>query len=486
MWFLAILIAFLPRFFRLIYPYAWFEDSAYLYHAFAFKSGLKPFIHTLCVHPPTIEYLLALLYEIFGVSYLVAEIFTGLVVSITVLFLFDIVRRIFNKYIALLVITIFSFSSLLFRYHIFEREIFTLFLSVLILWFVANKRLTSFYAAALGGLAGIGFGIKFSGLIILLSLAGYFLFQRNLRAIIFILIGFALITAFTWGYFLIKFKEPAFHQLLTFHFFKGIGVSFKTRFFEIFVRDLNYIWLLGGSGIILYAIKSEKFFIFPLLLFSGYVLFFLFISTTCWPHNMIDLLLPLSLGNGFSLTYLYKFLKFSRKNLLPVILIGVMFLIFASIIKPSYYTGFGYIPRYEVRKVASFIKENTPDRFPIHAPHYIANEAQRFKVVDYEELIGPYYLLMDILKNPNDVEKKKLLSSTWYELVEKTLPLWRYDLNEMIIQRKISCAVWDSISVEWSLMYVIDKYYEEKSGLFSRNGYKVKYSSQFYKVWLVN
>ncbi|MEO0216517.1 MAG: glycosyltransferase family 39 protein, partial [candidate division WOR-3 bacterium] len=108
----VVLIAVLPRLLRIFYPYAWFEDSIYLYHAFAFKSGLKPFLQTICVHPPTIEYLLAVLYNLFGVSYRIAEILTAVIISVSTILLFDIARRIFDKYIAIFVISVYSLSSL--------------------------------------------------------------------------------------------------------------------------------------------------------------------------------------------------------------------------------------------------------------------------------------------------------------------------------------------------------------------------------------
>ena len=78
-WLIAFLIAVVPRVIRLLYWEAYFEDSVYLYHAFAINIGRRPFIDMICTHPPTIENLLSILYNIFGVSYRVAEIFTALI-----------------------------------------------------------------------------------------------------------------------------------------------------------------------------------------------------------------------------------------------------------------------------------------------------------------------------------------------------------------------------------------------------------------------
>ncbi len=479
------MIALLPRIFRILYPYAWFEDTAYLYHAFAYKSGLKPFLHTLTVHPPTIEYLLAFLYNIFGVSYRVAEFFTGIVVFISALLLFDCGRRIFNDFVALIVIICFSFSSLLFRYHIFEREIFTLFLSISVFWLIIRMP-KNFYIGFLPGLvSGLGFGVKFSGLFIFLSILGYFLYQRNIRAVLFSLLGFVITTGFIWGYLLHAYKPHSYYQLILFHFYKGCGGPAGLRFLDLFIRDLNFLWILGGSGLILSLFIPNRFLIYPLILFILYTIFFLFISSTYWPHNMIDLLFPLCLANGIGLYYIYNSFKEPKKNIIPLIFISIFGIISISIgcTNLSYYKGFGYIKRDEFKQVIDFIQNNTSDKLPIYAPHYIANESERFKIVDYEELIGPYFMMLKMIENKS--EKNDLYQIDWYGLVEKTLPLWRYDLNERIKQRKVSCVVWDRISPEWSLMYNIDTLLENKHSFFYNAGYRIRYISSNYTVWLL-
>ncbi|MEO0184943.1 MAG: glycosyltransferase family 39 protein [candidate division WOR-3 bacterium] len=473
--------------FRLLCPYAWFEDCAYLYHAFAFKSGLKPFVDTLCVHPPTIEYLLAGLYNIFGVSYQVAEIMTAVIVAIATVLLFDISKNILGKYIALFVVASFSFSSLLFRYHIFEREIFTLSISILVMWIITRRKLNPYSALLIGILAGFGFGIKFSGLFILPPIIIYLLSLREYKTIFFSIIGFVITSLVIYGYFLLRYKEPAYIQLFVFHFFKGFDVNSSVRFFNTFIRDLNYLWLLGGSGIFLSAFVSRKVLIFPLVVFIEYTLFFLFISATCWPHNMIDLLLPMSLGCGVSIYFVKKFTTDAKNNIMPVILIigFVIFSILIGSLRPDYYQGLGYIPRTEVAKAARFIQANTPDKVPIHCPHYLANEAQRLKIIDYEELIGPYLLIKNLLENKDHNAIENLRSINWYELIERTLPLWRNDLNNVVVERKVSCAVWDKVFPEWSLMYNIDTYLENKIKLFSNAGYEVRYDNKFYTIWLL-
>jgi len=470
----------------LVYAYAWFEDSAYLYHAFAFKSGLKPFLDTICVHPPTLEYLLAGLYNIFGVSYRVAEILSAIVVSISTILLFDISQKIFDKYIALFVTGIFSLSSLLFRYHIFEREVFTLSISVLILWIISRGRSTPYNALLIGVLVGIGFGIKFSGLFILPPVILFLLFTRQYKTILFTTLGFFVTSLIIYGYFLLSYKETAYNQLFLFHFFKGYNATITIRFLNTFVRDLNYLWIFGGGGLILSLLISNRILIFPIIIFIEYTIFFLFVSSTCWPHNMIDLLLPLSLGNGVTFHYLKLFFIESKRKIAKIFLIGVSIFVFIILgsLRQDYYQGFGYLPRNELVKAAEFVRSNTSEKMPIHAPHYLANEAQRLKIVDYEELIGPYRLIESLREKKDYTTIETLKSVHWYDLIEITLPLWRDELNNAIMERRISCAVWDKVFPEWSLIYDIDRRLEDELKLFSNAGYEIKYNSPVYTIWL--
>lgn len=104
--------------------------------------------------------------------------------------------------------------------------------------------------------------------------------------------------------------------------------------------------------------------------------------------------------------------------------------------RPEYYQGLGYVPRNEVAKISKLIREYTPANLPIHAPHYIAIESQRLKIIDYEEIIGPYRLMISKLNQKSRVSEENIYAKGWYDLIEETLPLWRDELNEAIVEKK--------------------------------------------------
>ncbi len=437
---------------------------------------------------PTIEYLLSGLYSIFGISYRTAEVFSAIIMIFSTLLLFDIARRTLGKQIGLFVIAIFSCSSLLFRYHIFEREIFTLAISILVLWFIVSRKLEILNAIIIGIIAGFGFTIKFSGLFVVPAIIVYLLIERKYREALFAILSFVITSSVIYGLFFLKYGESVYEQVFLFHFFKGYDFSAGVRFFDTFIRDLNYLWVLGFSGIFLSVLYPGRILVFAFVIFVVYAVFFLFISSTCWPHNMIDLLLPLSLGSGVSLCFIHRFISEPKKNALPFIFIIIclaVFILFGSL-NPRYYQGFGYIPRKEVAEVAKFIRGHTSAGMPVHASHYIASEAQRLKFIDYEELIGPQRLMIAIRRNQISGVDRLMKTNDWYGLIEKTLPLWRNELNQAFVDKRISCAVWDKKFPEWSLMYNIDRYLENKMNFFSNAGYQIMYNTDYYTIWLVH
>ena len=223
---LAFLIAVVPRGIRILYPQAWFEDAAYLYHAFRLLSGQQPFVDGIYAHPPTLEGLLALLYAVFGVSYRVAEILSAVVMAATTLLVFSLCKKQTGPWVALSGAAAFSLSPLLARYHVFEREVFTLALAALAFYMVPEGKENPVSAFLTGALAGLAIAIKISGVFLLLPLLTIYLPRKHIREIIGFILGWLAVGCGVWAYLLLSFGRPAFLQLLVLHLTKGGTASF--------------------------------------------------------------------------------------------------------------------------------------------------------------------------------------------------------------------------------------------------------------------
>jgi hypothetical protein len=487
-WAAAFLIAALPRLIRLIYPYAWFEDAAYIYHGFALQAGLRPFQDILFVHPPAFEGLLSLLYRVFGTTYRVPEILSALVMTGTALLVFDSVRRLLSAGSALFASAVFSGSALLARYHIYEREVYTAGLAVLVIWLLVSRRERPGLYVGIGILCGIGFAIKFSGIFIPAAVIIYLLADKKRPAALTVAAGFIAVGGGVWAYYFIKYGSPAFYQLILFHFVKGVNVPLLTRLRETFVLDLNYVLPLGAAGVILTAgRRPHRALLLPFILFAEFTIYFLFFSSTLWAHNMIDLLFPLAVGAGYAFWRVKGMIVERRWPPGPVLLIAGLFGIFTilgSFDLKHNYQGWGYLSRRQVAEVAALIRANTPENMPVYAPQYLANEARRLRIVDYEELLGPYRWMLETLKSEGirGLSKSRAFG-TWLEAVGKTAYLWRPDVDKALVEGSVSVAVWDSDFPEWNINYEIDVIREQRSGLMSRSGYVVVYDRDPYKVW---
>ncbi|NQU11447.1 glycosyltransferase family 39 protein, partial [bacterium] len=162
-WLLAVVIAVGPRVARLFSPQVWMEDAASLYHGFSIGAGQQPFLDSINGHPPSIETLLAGLYALFGTSYRVAEITSAVVMIVTALLLYDLGRRLTNRWIGLVGVATFSLSPLLVRYHVYEREVFTVAIATITFWLLARWPGRPATAIGAGLLAVAAAAVKLSG-----------------------------------------------------------------------------------------------------------------------------------------------------------------------------------------------------------------------------------------------------------------------------------------------------------------------------------
>jgi hypothetical protein len=441
------------------------------------------------VHPPAFEGFLSLLYRIFGVTYLVPEIFSALIMTATALLVCDTTRRLLDPVAAWFTTAVFSGASLLARYHIYEREVYTAALAVLVAWLLVARKERSWLFALIGALCGAGFAVKFSGAFLPAAVVIYLLAEKKWRPALTVAICFLAVGAGIWAFYFLKYGKPAFYQLILFHFVKGVNVSLFTRFRETFILDLNYLLPLGTAGVILMAgLRPRGVLFLYFILFAEIVIFFLFFSSTLWAHNMIDLMPPLTVGAGYAF-WRVKGMIASRRwpvgSAVLIAVLGAVFVFLGSFDFKHNYQGWGYMPRRQVADVARLIRVQTPENMPVYAPQYLANEARRLRIVDYEELLGPYrWMLQTLASGGIRGLSKSREFGTWLEAVGKTAYLWRPDVDQALAQRSVSAAVWDSDFPEWNINYEIDVIREQRSGFMARAGYVVIYDRDPYTVWL--
>ena len=113
-----------PRLIRLAHPQIWIEDESYLTGALMLSHGWLPYRDFPLPHYPLLEALLASVFRLTHPSIRIAEITTQIAALTGSLLVFALGRRLDGLLTGAAAALIFATSGLLFRYHLFEREVF--------------------------------------------------------------------------------------------------------------------------------------------------------------------------------------------------------------------------------------------------------------------------------------------------------------------------------------------------------------------------
>ncbi|MFC2174046.1 glycosyltransferase family 39 protein [Acidobacteriota bacterium] len=171
-------LSIVPRIVRMLYRDAWFEDTAYLYHAYLLSVGKAPFLDMLTLHPPLLEFVLSRFYLIFGVSYRTAELLTAFALAGASVLIYRILSVRTGRFTSALALLVFGLHPLFFRYHIFEREVFVLaaYAAAFAVLARAGGRMSWMLA---GSMLGMAVAVKLSGGMLFFALMIVLLVPRN-------------------------------------------------------------------------------------------------------------------------------------------------------------------------------------------------------------------------------------------------------------------------------------------------------------------
>src|ERR1700722_10545337 len=119
-----IIILLIPRIARMLYPEIWVEDDFYLESAWLVSVGMRPYLDFVQPHMPLLEWIAAGYLKLFGASYLSIEILNEAAIFATSLLTYSLARRVAGRPTAIAASILYAYGSLVFRYHVYEREWF--------------------------------------------------------------------------------------------------------------------------------------------------------------------------------------------------------------------------------------------------------------------------------------------------------------------------------------------------------------------------
>src|SRR5208283_782113 len=121
-WLLVVLAV--PRIARMLYPEVWVEDDFYLESAWFVSVGMRPYLDFVQPHMPLLEWIAGCYLKLFGASHLSIEILNEAAIFAASVLTYALTRRIAGRPTAIAASILYAYSSLVFRYHAYERESF--------------------------------------------------------------------------------------------------------------------------------------------------------------------------------------------------------------------------------------------------------------------------------------------------------------------------------------------------------------------------
>ena len=121
-WLVVVLLV--PRVVRMFYPEVWVEDDFYLESAWLVSVGMRPYLDFVHPHMPLLEWIAAGYLKLFGASYLSIEILNEAAIFATSLLTYALARRVAGRPSRNRASILYAYSSIVFRYHAYERESF--------------------------------------------------------------------------------------------------------------------------------------------------------------------------------------------------------------------------------------------------------------------------------------------------------------------------------------------------------------------------
>jgi len=492
---IALLVALaVPRIVRMLYPEIWVEDDFYAESAWLVSQGMRPYLDFVHPHLPLLEWVAAGYLKLFGASHISIEILNEAAIYVTSVLTFVLAQRVASRPTAILAATMYAFSSLTFRYHLYERECFVAPLAV---WGAlvaldddidemrqALMLAAIFLAAcAIKLTAAIPFGV------ILVFIATV---RRRLVGAIVSGVGFIAALAILSALLYWRYGFAFIFQVYAFHFLKGRDTTGSVAWFPTMIFDvLAPFFILGCARVIAERLYTRALAIVLAIVAAAY-LFFGVLSPTAWGHNYLEPLpfiaIIASLGLKLMLDSVRQLItaeEVTRSRLAWVIGGGLLIAICLFWLTPiqnenwlhgSAY-GFGFIPREEIDRLGDAVRKASGPDDDVIAPSFVCFQANRRELIRFPETYGVYREGLAALQSEGFAAARQQLGrADFFHLIESTMHYWTDEMKAAIESGKVNVVVNDSPVQLLPLVLVPDE-------LLVKNGFQPVTETEHFIVW---
>ncbi len=433
---LAIALA-VPRIVRLLYPQVWIEDESYLNGAFLLSRGVAPYRGFPLPHLPVFEGLLAAVLLVAPAAIRTAETVTALMAYAGSWLVFGIGRRIAGPLAGACAALLFATSGLLFRYHLFEREVFLIVPVMAAVLLVMRARTatasdadtgSTARVAGAGVLLALAMAIKLTAFASLAGVVAWLVIDGRRRAAARVAaVALGLIAAAS------LLLSAAFGRafLIQVFVFRAAHASFPSLLVKIdemrYTTDISLA--LGLAAIVFLAwTRAVRTFAAPLALVAAGVLFLVILNPTYWAHTGIELLPWLALIGGGLVAAL---LADARARGAAIACAAGALALLLTIVPFDNLNwrvgdtdtpyGFGYRDRAEIAAAAAYVAAHAPGDARVATPPLIAFAANRRELVPYAEVAGEMDELDELVRTRGwraALTDGRLRSRTFWDSVE--------------------------------------------------------------------
>jgi hypothetical protein len=419
----------IPRVIRILAPYVWVEDDLLLHSAFAVSKGLRPYVDFDHAQLPLLEWVAAGYIRLVGASHVRMEIATAIGVYVTSVLVFFAGRRAAGGRAAMAASLLYAWHSLVFRYHVWAREIFVSALVLGAMLALTSDRLRARFAVA-GALLFLACTIKLTAVLAVAAICVFV--AAGLRApvraaalglgVAVALAGFVAICYWWYG-------EPFLYQALLFHFLKGVDPSGGPSYLASLLDVLGPLAVLGVLYVVPRARWNPTLGLVACALLADLAFFAVF-SPTAWGHNYLQTWPYVAIAAGAGVAWLLdawqrSWLRLAAgAALVGVCLVWVTPFTNEAALRRSRY-GFGFMPRAELATMASALRNAARPEDEVIAPSFIAFEANRIQAIRYPESHGVMTAGDEMRRAYGfSAARQRFGSASFFDLINETSDIW--------------------------------------------------------------
>jgi hypothetical protein len=484
----------IPRIVRMLYPEVWVEDDFYLESAWMVSAGMRPYLDFVHPHFPMLEWIVGAYLKLPGTGLLSLEILNEAAIFATSILTWSLARRVYGRPAAICASILYAYSSLVFRYHAYERESFLapmLLLAALVTLDDAMPALRQ--AAILAIIFFIACAIKLTAVIPFAVMLSYIAIARRrilgaLTSAAIFTLALAAFSAFLYHLYGYEFV----FQTFVFHFMKGRLSPVGDALYPCLLLDVLAPLLILGC----WRIFADRLFNHRVILIIATVgaeyAFYGILSPTAWGHNYLEVLPFIAIVAGIAAADLVAALRdliapevprdsrllrlAASAALIPIFLFWLTPLVNENWLHGSVY-GFGFVPRAEISQLADAIRTSTKPGDDVIAPSFICFAAGRRELIRYPETYGVYReAKLEFERDGFFAARRHLGNTDFFQLIEDTRHFWTDAMRAAISSGKVSAVISDSPVQLMPLVLIPDDY-------LTQNGFRPTLTTEHFTLW---